>query len=238
VEQSASSMLSKVLRGEDTQGVQPVSWRRTAGPSASPTAPTAGNRSEPSKHVFKSDQSEQETAALHARIAEVEALAERRVREARETGFREGDAAARNQMQPALEKLAQSIQEIGNLRAKLRHEAEGDLLKLALAIARKILHRELSADPESISGLIRVAVEKIRMQEILRVRIHPQHHPAVQQILARMSTGAPIEIFPDQKMQLGGVVVETTRGEFDASVDLQLREIERGLTDRLAHGAK
>ena len=79
-----------------------------------------------------------------------------------------------------------------------------------------------------------MAVEKIRVQEILRVRVHPQHQPAVQQILTQMSTGAPIEIFADQKMQLGGVVVETTRGEFDASVDLQLREIERGLTDRLA----
>jgi flagellar biosynthesis/type III secretory pathway protein FliH len=33
-------------------------------------------------------------------------------------------------------------------------------------------------------------------------------------------------------------VVETTRGEFDASVDLQLREIERGLTDRLIHAAQ
>jgi flagellar assembly protein FliH len=168
----------------------------------------------------------------------MEAAAARRVREAREMGNKEGDTAARNQLQPVLDKLARSIQEIGDLRAKLRHEAEGDLLKLALAIARKILHRELSADPESIAGLIRVAVEKIRMQEILRVRIHPQHHVAVQQVLARLSTGAPIEIYPDRTMQLGGVVVETTRGEFDASVDLQLSEIERGLTDRLAHGAK
>jgi len=228
-------MLSKVLRGEKTQGIQPVAWRRTAGPAASLTAPTAGHKSEPNKQVFTVDQ---ELGILQARIVEMEAAAERRVREAREMGNKEGDTAARNQLQPVLDKLARSIQEIGDLRAKLRHEAEGDLLKLALAIARKILHRELSADPESIAGLIRVAVEKIRMQEILRVRIHPQHHVAVQQVLARLSTGAPIEIYPDRTMQLGGVVVETTRGEFDASVDLQLSEIERGLTDRLAHGAK
>jgi flagellar assembly protein FliH len=228
-------MLSKVLRGEKTQGIQPVAWRRTAGPAASLTAPTAGQKSEPNKQIFTIDQ---ELGILQARIVEMEAAAARRVREAREMGNKEGDTAARNQLQPVLDKLARSIQEIGDLRAKLRHEAEGDLLKLALAIARKILHRELSADPESIAGLIRVAVEKIRMQEILRVRIHPQHHVAVQQVLARLSTGAPIEIYPDRTMQLGGVVVETTRGEFDASVDLQLSEIERGLTDRLAHGAK
>ncbi len=235
MERSASSMLSKVLRGEQAQAVQPVAWRRTAGPAASPTSPSAGVKTDAPKQLVTVDQ---ELGALHARIAEGEALAERRVREAREAGYREGETAARNQIQPVLEKLAQSIQEVNGLRAKLRHEAEGDLVKLALAIAKKILHRELSADPDSISGLIRVAVEKIRVQEILRVRIHPQHHPVVQQIMARLSTGAPIEIFADPKMQLGGVVVETTRGEFDASVDLQLREIERGLTDRLVHAAR
>jgi flagellar assembly protein FliH len=235
VERSASSMLSKILRGEQAQSVQPVAWRRTGGPAASPTSPTAGVKTDSPRQLITVDQ---ELGALHARIAEVETLAERRVREAREAGFREGETAARNQLQPVLEKLAQSIQEVNGLRAKLRHEAEGDLVKLSLAIAKKILHRELSSDPDSISGLIRVAVEKIRVQEILRVRIHPQHHQVVQQILARLSTGAPIEIFADNKMQLGGVVVETTRGEFDASVDLQIREIERGLTDRLVHAAR
>ena len=39
---------------------------------------------------------------------------------------------------------------------------------------------------------------------------------------------------PDPKLPPGGVIIDTRRGEFDASVDLQLREIERGLTDRLA----
>jgi flagellar biosynthesis/type III secretory pathway protein FliH len=66
------------------------------------------------------------------------------------------------------------------------------------------------------------------------VRVHPQHQPTVQQIVARLSGGVAVEILGDQRLPVGGVVIETTRGEFDASVDVQLREIERGLTDRLA----
>jgi flagellar assembly protein FliH len=111
------------------------------------------------------------------------------------------------------------------------------VVKLALAIAKKVLHRELSVDPDSIAALIHVAMEKIRTHELVRVRIHPQHHPAVQQAVAQVTMGAQVDIQPDPRLPLGGVVVETTRGEFDASVDTQLREIERGLTDRLAHGA-
>jgi flagellar biosynthesis/type III secretory pathway protein FliH len=132
-----------------------------------------------------------------------------------------------------LDKLARSIQEIADVRPKLRAECEADLLKLSLAIARKILPRELIADPDSIAALIKVCLDKVKLQEIVRVRIHPQHHPAIQQLLVRLSTGVPIDLLPDPKLQLGGVVIETTRGEFDASVDVQLKEIERGLTDRL-----
>jgi flagellar assembly protein FliH len=231
---SANSMLSRILSEEEVASVQPLVWHRSLSGAAAATVPVAGARAD---QVYRPANTEQQIQALQARIAELEALMERRVQETKAAAYREGEAAGRNQgtaqVQPVLEKLAHSIREVGELRPKLRHEAEEDLLKLALAIARKILHRELSADPDSIAGLIRVAVEKVRMQEILRVRIHPQHHPVVQQILTRIATGTPIEIQPDPRLQLGSVVVETSRGEFDASVDLQLKEIERGLTDRL-----
>lgn len=246
-------MLIKRLAAGDKAEARPITWRHTGVPVASekqtpPPPPSASPdvqkdaRNDTPKAADKDAPKEdpaplERIAALQKRVAELEASLESRSREARDAGYREGETAGRNQIgaqvQPLLEKLARSIQEIADARPKLRAEAEGDLLKLSLAIARKVLHRELNADPDSIAGLIKVCLDKIRLQEIVRVRIHPQHHPAIQQMLVRLSTGAPIELLADPKMQLGGVVIETTRGEFDASVDVQLREIERGLTDRL-----
>jgi flagellar biosynthesis/type III secretory pathway protein FliH len=81
-------------------------------------------------------------------------------------------------------------------------------------------------------------MEKIRSHEIVRIRTNPQHHAAVQAVVAQITMGARVEIIADAKLPLGGVVVETARGEFDASVETQLREIERGLTDRLAHAGR
>jgi flagellar biosynthesis/type III secretory pathway protein FliH len=49
----------------------------------------------------------------------------------------------------------------------------------------------------------------------------------------REKTGAEIEVLGDPSREPGSVVFETTRGNLDASVESQLREIERGLTDRL-----
>jgi flagellar assembly protein FliH len=238
-------MLSKVLREEQQADAQPLPWKRAGGapPSPKPVTPTpiVMHRTE-GGHFQPESALQDQIHTLHRQIAELEAAAERRVQEARQTGRQEGEAAGRNaamaQVQPVLDKLAQSIREMSEMRPKLRHQAETDVVKLALAIARKILHRELSADPDSIAALIHVAMEKIRTHELVRVRIHPQHHPSVQQALAQATMGAQVEILPDPKLSLGGVIVETTRGDFDASVETQLREIERGLTDRLAHGAR
>jgi flagellar biosynthesis/type III secretory pathway protein FliH len=47
------------------------------------------------------------------------------------------------------------------------------------------------------------------------------------------SGAAKAEIVADNSLLLGDILFETTRGSLDASIDSQLLEIERGLTDLL-----
>lgn len=239
---NVSDMLTKVLRGGNASSVQPVLWQRQGGPiagssSVQPVRTEAHQAWIPPKPPIQDSPENESGPWMQARIAEIERAAEQRVREARELAYREGEAAGRNQaaaqIQPVLDQLARSLHDIAGLRSKLRAEAESDLLRLALAIARKVLHRELSTDPEALSGLVKVAIEKIRLRDIVRVRIHPQYHAPVKHLLEKLSSGASIELLPDPKLELGGLVVETVRGEWNGSVETQLKEIERGLTDRL-----
>jgi flagellar assembly protein FliH len=242
---AGTGMLTKVLRGGGLTSAQPLLWRSHAGPAAGvsvqpaplPSAAQPAQEAWLPRKPLPAGSDEGERLQLLARIAELEQSAERGIREAREAAFREGEAAGRNQaaaqIQPLLVKLARSLHEVAELRPKLRLEAESDLLQLALAIARKVLHRELSTDPEALAGLVKVALEKIRLRDIVRVRINPQYHAPVSQILGRLSPGTSIELLPDPKLELGGLIVETTRGEWDGSVATQLKEIERGLADRL-----
>jgi flagellar assembly protein FliH len=162
---------------------------------------------------------------------------ENRIREARAAGVREGEAAgkakAAAEMQPVMERLARSIDEIAKFRPRLRREAEQDLIRLAMAIARRIIRRELAIDPEALHGLILGALEKLQGQEICRVRVHPSHAAAVTACLKQIASASPVEVIPDASREMGTVIFETDRGNLDASVESQLREIERGLGDRL-----
>jgi flagellar assembly protein FliH len=162
---------------------------------------------------------------------------EERVRQAHAAGFREGQEQGRvqaaQQIQPVMDRLTHSIEDLAGLRSRLRHDAEADLVTLALAVARRVLRRELSVDPEAIRGVVLAALEKLDGQEISRVRVHPAHAAEVSACLRRAVSGRAIEVVPDPAREPGFVIFETERGSLDASVDTQLEEIERGLADRL-----
>src|SRR5690348_3508828 len=123
-------MSSKLLREE--RGVEPMAWRRV-GPEDGllPDGPLVlGNAGQ-----------------------DVERAIDQRLREAHAAGVREGEAAGQRraaaELQPVIARLVRSIDEISGLRPRLRREAERDVVQLALAIARRILARELSVDPDA-----------------------------------------------------------------------------------------
>jgi len=174
---------------------------------------------------------------LDRRIAEIEAAMVERERVARETGFREGEAAGKAQAEVevrlAIDRLAQSIAELDQYRTVLQRQAEADAVRLSLAIARRVLRRELSVDPAAIEGLLRAALQKLQSQERCRVRMHPSHAPVLRSEADRLGMAAKVEVVEDPAQEPGAAVFEMSRGNLDASIDTQLREIERGLVDRL-----
>ena len=136
-----------------------------------------------------------------------------------------------------MERLARSVHEMASLRAEMRREAEADMLRLALEIARRILRREMAVDPDALRGLVLAALEKLQGQEISRVKVHPSHAALVSDLLRKSEAGHPVEVIADASREPGTVIFESERGNLDASVDAQLREIERGLADCLRRRA-
>lgn len=175
-------------------------------------------------------------SAASERTAGLERECARRVEAAHAAGLREGEEAGRRraaaEIQPAVERLARSAAEISAMRGRLRREAEADLVGLAIAIARRVLRREMTVDPEALRGVVRAALEKIEAREVSRVRAHPAHAQLLAACL-REAGAAAVEVVSDPSRELGAVVFESARGDLDASVETQLREIERGLADRL-----
>ncbi|HMD71549.1 MAG TPA: FliH/SctL family protein [Bryobacteraceae bacterium] len=211
-------MSSRVLPPDGQHDVSLPAWRQTP-PPGGPGANQAAQRD------------------CAAQIAQVQQQCEQQVAEARAAALREGEAAGRSrataELQPVMERLARSIDDLAQFRPRLRREAEADMIRLSLAIARRILRREMSVDPGAMHGLVLGALERLQSQEVHRVRVHPSRAAAVDACLRQNLPGTVVEVVGDPSREPGAVIFETTHGNLDASIDCQLQEIERGLADRL-----
>jgi flagellar assembly protein FliH len=212
------SSTSKILLPEELGGVTPIWWRDTVPTAANPLPQAPPAIFPPSPAMTEPER-------------------ERIEREAYQKGFSDGKKLGKEQAAaeslPVLERLSRCLSELASLRPHMRREAEKDMVKLAIAIARRVLHRELTLDPESIEGLIRVALDRLESRELCTVRVHADQEAAIRTLLDRFSNAHKIEIIADKSLRLGDVLLETPHGVIDASVDAQLSEIERGFADRL-----
>lgn len=217
-------MLCKVLAGEKSQeSVEAMVWQPIEDYRSG--APRASKDSGP------------DTAGLQRQLADLERAGQVRVQQARDAALQEGACKGREdasaELKPVLERLVRAATDLSNLRDHVRRQAETDLVKLALAIARRILHRELAMDPDAMQGIVRTALDRLRNREVDRLRVHPSQVGSVRSCLEAAGRAPALEVVGDASLNCGDAIFETSLGELDASVDTQLREIERGFADKL-----
>jgi flagellar assembly protein FliH len=152
-------------------------------------------------------------------------------------GLAAGEAAATQRAQtrldPALASFTSIVASLASTRKTLRAEAESAAVALAIEVARRVLHREVAADPEAILGLVKAAFQKCDARATERLRVSPPDAEAIREHHVRLNFPPGLEIVADRNLPRGSAIFETSRGDLDVSVDTQLSEIERGLTDVL-----
>lgn len=159
--------------------------------------------------------------------------------QARSLGRQEGELASRAKFEEQLARersgLAQALTDFARDRGAYYQRLEEEAVRLALSIARKVLHREAQVDPLLLMGIVRVALERIEGATGVVLAVHPQQVADWHRYLAsRMDAGDLPEIVEDAGMAPEQCSLRTSMGTAQLGVELQLKEIEQGLTDLLA----
>ena len=151
----------------------------------------------------------------------------------------EGEAQARKHYEEHLEqvrgKVRQAIEDFAQERANYYRQVEGEIVQLALSIARKVLSREARVDTLLLAGLVRVALDRIESHTKVTVRVNPQEADDCRAFFARtMEPQRVPEVVEDGGLEPDRSVLETELGTTEIGIEVQLKEIERGLLDLLA----
>jgi flagellar assembly protein FliH len=168
--------------------------------------------------------SEAELAARIARErAEAAAQVEMKLRQELEQKLQSAQAA-----------IAKSAQEFAGQRNEYFTKVEAEVVQLALSIAAKILHREAQVDPMLVATLVRMAVERMREQSGVTVRVGPGRAATWAQHFAGKPNLAHVQIVEDVQLGFNDCVLQTELGSANFGLEAQLKEVEQGFFDLLA----
>jgi flagellar assembly protein FliH len=185
---------------------------------------------------------EREAAARHL-IEESHERAAQIEREAYETGYAQGEAAG---LEMGQAKLSPLLREIDNLLAQLRdahtevvRANQEQLTDLALAIAARIVHRELELNPDQILTTVEEALSLVGRAQRVRLRVSQADfqnlldNRDVLPNLQRLGDNVVFEVDPE--MIAGGCLAQTETGIIDSTIETMISEMRRALTGQRRH---
>ncbi len=164
------------------------------------------------------------TAVALGRAGDIIALAE----EDRETIHREAKQAG---YEEGLAQWTAVVLEAQRASAARFDQAEPELVKLALGIARKVIAEEMRIAPEAVGAIVKGAIQNVRRAPSLHIQVHPDSLPYVEARMAEVQRAAGdncrLVITASESVEPGGCLLSNEYGSVDARLETQITVLER-----------
>lgn len=145
-----------------------------------------------------------------------------------EQGERSGAQAAAARGDAMLRRLGETLEQLSALRGELIQKTERQLVQLALAIAGRILRREISLDRDLLVAMARVAIDRLGETASATIRLNPDDYALVRHAGAGAEHSA-VRVIADPLVSPGGCLVQSDFGLMDVGIDAQLTEFATAL---------
>ena len=147
---------------------------------------------------------------------------------------REAQAIARKDAETRrAQQMAGQVESFAAERDRYLHAVEQEVVRLALAVAARILRREAQMDPLLLTGAVRVALGQLSGSTEVRLRVPSAEFDLWKEAMTLIpNLNLKALVVADEGLRLGDCVIDTKLGSVDLGIRSQLAEIERGFFDR------
>ena len=116
-------------------------------------------------------------------------------------------------------------------------KSEQTILDLSLSIAEKSYSRKNEGDGEYFLSLVKKAIKEVKNSPEVQILVHPSQYQFLltkkNELQSVFTNDTNLLIYPDSDLLQGSCLIESTYGRIDASIDIQLMEIKKALTQCL-----
>ncbi|HEY2383031.1 MAG TPA: FliH/SctL family protein [Terriglobia bacterium] len=154
-------------------------------------------------------------------------------KEAFEQGYGEGERIGKQMGEKMVETIVKryenGIAQLAESHKQLVEEMEQQTVRLALEIARKIVQRELTMDPDLVGALASVALKRVSGHQSIALRVSRQDFGRVR--VAAGNANPAVTVKDDATLERGDFVIETGQTFLDGRVAAQIDTIGKALFD-------
>lgn len=140
---------------------------------------------------------------------------------------------ADERLKTALAGLEEAVRLTQQERSRHVRQCEGQVVRLAVAIAEKLVRAELTRQPDIPLRLVREALELASGSQRLKLHFHPDDCVTLRDGIGQLTKGLnddiQIEIVSDADISRGGCVIRTESGVIDQQFEAQLARIQEEL---------
>ncbi|MEK7286226.1 MAG: FliH/SctL family protein [Nitrospirota bacterium] len=132
--------------------------------------------------------------------------------------------------------LSQLLSDVKCLTEKKASEAEQNVLKIAIAIAERILRKEIADNSEAVLGFVAEGLKTLAPADSVCIRIHPQDAAFLTQktpeLLKAIEGISSLRFEIDPALLPGDAIVESKERSVDARLKSQLKIMEKHLLSK------
>ncbi len=152
---------------------------------------------------------------------------------AKQEGYQEGI----NQVEKDIQILREKLEEFFNYKEEVYTKVSDCIMDISLEIAKKIINKEVQENREVTLSIIKGAVEEVNKTENkIVLKVMPKDVEIVRDKIPEIFEGnyfeAKISVIPDTTIKEGGVIIETSNGLIDASIETQMAIMEKALKSK------
>ncbi len=151
-------------------------------------------------------------------------------REGHDDGYSAGMQAADDATATMLATLRELVESTRGERHALINGAEPELVRLAVGIAERVLHQQIALDHGVVVEMAKAAIARIVDREKITVRVNPADVECMREHrddLLALGDVKSMLVIEDQRVDRGGVIIETDAGSIDAKISTQLAEVRK-----------
>jgi flagellar assembly protein FliH len=156
-----------------------------------------------------------------------------------EAGKAEGIETVRSEYSSLLDLIGRMADEIRSRADRLVAESEREIVRLATAVAEKIVRHVIETDPDATLEIVQEAIRRAQGARSLVVRVNPEDLEMLvmrrAELMDLVIDAKNLKIVEDARIGRGGCVVEMDTGAVDARIDEQFAEIGRAFAEELSH---